>query len=61
MVQFEYKRFRMTATENDMGWKVAIEPREGGRVRETITCQEISDAIDEAKKIVNGNSKDGCH
>ena len=53
MTQFEYKGFRMTAEETAGGWRIEIVRREGGQARETATYDDLSEAIDEAKNIVD--------
>ena len=53
MTQFEYRGFRMTAQEMAAGCRIAVVHRDGGQARETGTHRELSDAIDEAKEIVD--------
>jgi len=53
VTQFEYKGFRMTAEETAGGWRIEIVRREGGQARETATYDDLSEAIDEAKNIVD--------
>ena len=56
VVEMEYKRFRMTARETSGGWAIKIVPRNGGQIRVTVTCRDISEALDEAKHIIDNGS-----
>jgi hypothetical protein len=55
VIRFEYKTFRMIAEETPFGWTIKIAPKSGKPIRQTVTFRELSDAIDEAKKIVNAS------
>jgi hypothetical protein len=43
----------MTAMDVAPGWRIEVVHRDGGQARETATHRELSDAIDEAKEIVD--------
>jgi hypothetical protein len=53
MTQFEYRGFRMTAEQTAAGWRIEVVHRDGGQARETETYPDLSDAIDEAKNMVD--------
>ena len=53
-VEFDYKNFKLKVTGSaSAGYRIEIVPREGGDVRKTLIYRELSNAIDEAKSIVD--------
>ena len=54
-IEFEYKNFKLRVTGSaSAGYQIEIAPREGGDLRTTLIYRELSNAIDEAKSIVDG-------
>jgi hypothetical protein len=51
----EYRGRKLVAREYANGWQIEIHPLRGGQVSHTMTFRELSDAIDEAKKIVDAS------
>jgi len=51
--ELEYKGHKLIAREYGNGWQVEIRPIIHGSVKQTMTFKELSDAVDEAKKIIN--------
>jgi hypothetical protein len=52
--ELEYKGRKLIAREYGNGWQVEIRPiSPSERFRQTMTFKELSDALDEAKKIIN--------
>lgn len=50
----EYRGRKLIAREYGNGWQIEIRPIEGGAtVSQTMTFKKLSDALDEAKKIIN--------
>jgi hypothetical protein len=54
--ELEYKGHKLIAREYGNGWQVEIRPIIHGPVKQTMTFKELSDAVDEAKKIINRHS-----
>jgi len=50
----EYKGRELIARQYGNGWQIEIRSLAGGQVQ-TMTYRELSDAIDEAKKIVDAS------
>ena len=53
--ELDYKGCKLVARQYANGWQIEIRPMRGGQIKQTMTCRELSDAIDEAKKIVNSS------
>jgi len=52
--RIEYNNFKLTVTGYaGAGYRIEIAPRDSGDVRRTQIYRELSNAIDEAKTIVN--------
>jgi hypothetical protein len=53
--ELEYQGRKLIARQYAKGWQIEIRPRKAGPIKHTMIFRELSDAIDEAKKIVDTN------
>jgi hypothetical protein len=53
--ELEYRGGKLIARQYANGWQIEIRPLQAGPVKHTRIFGELSDAIDEAKKIVDSN------
>lgn len=53
--ELEYQGRTLIARQYAKGWQIEIRPRKAGPIKHTTIFRELSDAIDEAKKIVDTN------
>jgi len=52
-----YRGRELIARQYANGWQIEIVPLERGQITQTTTFRELADAINQAKKIVDGNRK----
>jgi len=52
-----YRGRKFIARQYANGWQIEIVPLQPGQVTQTTTFQELADAVNEAKKIVDANRK----
>ena len=55
--EIEYRGRKLIARQYANGWQIEIVPLQPGQVTQTTTFQELADAVNEAKKIVDANRK----
>ena len=53
----QYRGRKFIARQYANGWQIEIVPLQHGQVTQTMTFRELADAINQAKKIVDGNRK----
>ena len=53
--ELEYRGRKLVARQYANGWQIEIRPLQAGPIKHTVIFKELSDAIDEAKKIVDTN------
>jgi hypothetical protein len=53
--ELEYRGRKLIARQYANGWLIEIRPLQAGPIKHTVIFKELSDAIDEAKKIVDTN------
>jgi hypothetical protein len=53
--ELEYRGRKLIARQYANGWQIEIRPLQAGPIKHTVIFKELSDAIDEAKKIVDTN------
>jgi len=53
----QYRGHKLIARQYANGWQIEIVPLQPGQVTQTTTFQELADAVNEAKKIVDANRK----
>ena len=53
----QYRGRKLIARQYANGWQIEIVPLQHGQVTQTMTFRELADAINQAKKIVDGNRK----
>jgi len=53
--ELEYKGRKLVARQYANGWQIEIRSIQGGQIKQTMIFGELSDAIDEAKKIVDSS------
>jgi hypothetical protein len=55
--EIRYRGRKLIARQYANGWQIEIVPLRHGKVAQTRSFRELSDAISEAKKIVDDNRK----
>ncbi|MFB9266518.1 hypothetical protein ACFFWD_25745 [Bradyrhizobium erythrophlei] len=58
-IEFEYKLFKISAEKvsaRAKGWRIDIKRRDGGEAQQTVAFGDLSDVIDEAKRIIDAAS-----
>jgi hypothetical protein len=54
--ELEYKGRKLVTREYANGWQVEVRPQQGGPIKQTtMIFRELSDAIEEAKKMVDSS------
>ena len=53
--ELEYRGRKLIARQYANGWQIEIRPPQAGPIKHTVIFKELSDAINEAKKMVDTN------